>query len=446
MSASLEANFDGLVGPTHNYAGLATGNVASQTNRGAIANPRDAALEGLAKMATLADLGLMQGVLPPHERPHLPSLRALGFTGTDARVLERAARQAPELLASCASASAMWVANAATVVPSADSADGRVHVVPANLTHALHRSIEAPTTGRILRAVFADPTHFAHHEPLPATATMGDEGAANHTRLVASSDGLGVHLFVYGRVALDPGSAGPARFPARQTAEASAAAARLAGLPDDRIVFAQQNPEAIDAGVFHNDVICVGGGDVLLVHERAFLEREGVLCALRDRAGSALKIVEVTEAEVPLSEAVGTYLFNSQLVRLPDGSLVLVCPVECRESPAVSALLDEWVADPASPIGRVVVVDTRQSMRNGGGPACLRLRVVLTHAERAAVAPGTLLDDALLSRLRGWVTRHYRDRIALVDLADPQLLVESRTALDELTGMLGLGNLYDFQM
>ena len=58
-----EANFDGLVGPTHNYAGLSVGNVASLNNAKNTSNPKQAAKQGLAKMKALADLGMVQGVL-----------------------------------------------------------------------------------------------------------------------------------------------------------------------------------------------------------------------------------------------------------------------------------------------------------------------------------------------------------------------------------------------
>src|SRR5664279_2917679 len=183
-----EYNFDGIPGPTHNYSGLATGNIASEHNAGFAANPREAALQGLAKMRALATRGFPQAVLPPHERPFLPTLRALGFTGTDAAILHGAARDAPSLLAACSSAAAMWVANAATVSPSADTADGRVHFTPANLVSHFHRSLEAPTTTAILRAIFADAAHFAVHDPLPAAPQLGDEGAANHTRFAADSN------------------------------------------------------------------------------------------------------------------------------------------------------------------------------------------------------------------------------------------------------------------
>ena len=133
-----EVNFDGLVGPTHNYAGLSSGNVASTSNKGDTSSPKAAAKQGLKKAMSLAELGLKQGVLAPHARPDLKTLRRLGFTGSDTEVIERAGKKAPEILAACYSASAMWTANAATVSPSADSSDGKVHFTPANLNNKFH--------------------------------------------------------------------------------------------------------------------------------------------------------------------------------------------------------------------------------------------------------------------------------------------------------------------
>jgi len=441
---ALEANFDGLVGPTHNYAGLSWGNVASRANANAVANPREAALQGLAKMKRLADRGYVQGVLPPHERPHLPTLRRLGFTGADAEILAQVAREAPALLAAVSSASAMWTANAATVSPSADTADGRVHFTPANLSAKFHRSIEHEVTGRVLQAIFRDERHFAHHPALPSVAQFGDEGAANHTRLCASHGEPGVELFVYGRVAFDDHAPAPLVFPARQTLEASQAIARLHGLDDRHAVFAQQNPAAVDAGVFHNDVIAVGNGNTLFYHELAFLDEAGTLADIRARLqGTELNAIRVDTADVPIEDAVASYLFNSQLLDTDDGMLLAV-PGECREVASVSRYLDRLLAS-GGPITAVEVFDVKQSMKNGGGPACLRLRVVLTEAERQAVNPGAILTDERYEQLVAWVRKHYRDRLTRDDLADPQLLDEVRTALDELTGILNLGPIYDFQ-
>lgn len=446
-----EVNFDGLVGPTHNYAGLSYGNVASLRNKGVASNPRAAALEGLAKMKLLADLGLRQAVLPPHERPDVGALRRLGFAGGDADVLWRAKRDAPALLAACCSASAMWAANAATVSPSADAAVGRVHFTPANLTSQFHRSLEADTTAAVLRAIFADPARFAHHPPLPAAAAFGDEGAANHVRLAPRHGEPGVELFAYGRratVAPDPAKVGPTRYPARQTREAAEAVARLHGLDGARTVFAAQGAAAIDAGVFHNDVICLGNENVLLYHAEAFDRTEEVVADLADRfnrlGGGSLVAVRAEPAELPLPDAVASYVFNSQLVTLPDGSMALIAPAECLEYDSAKRFIDRLLSA-GTPVRSVRYVEVRQSMRNGGGPACLRLRVVLSEAELAAVKPSAFLTEGLYAALTAWVGRHYRDRLTSDDLADPALLDEGRRALDELTGLLGLGRVYPFQ-
>ncbi|HTJ93806.1 MAG TPA: N-succinylarginine dihydrolase [Pararobbsia sp.] len=443
---AMEANFDGLVGPTHNYAGLSFGNVASQANEKRAANPKEAALQGLLKMKSLTSLGYRQAVLPPHERPSTELLRTLGFAGDDAQVIREAARTAPELLAAASSASAMWAANAATVSPSGDTADARVHFTPANLSFNLHRSIEHTTTQRLLAAIFRDERHFAVHAALPGTPVLGDEGAANHTRLCGAYDARGVEFFVYGRRVYG-GVTAPARYPARQTLEASQAIARRHGLSADAVVYAQQRPDVIDAGVFHNDVIAVGNQQVLFCHAHAFVDQASVYQALRDalaRTGAALEIVEVPDADVGVADAVGSYLFNSQLLARDDGRQLLIVPQECTENARVVAYLDRLVAS-GGPIAEYRVFDLRESMRNGGGPACLRLRVALDQTEAAAVAPGVWMNDALYDTLTAWVERHYRDRLELNDLADPQLLVDTRTALDELTRLLGIGSVYAFQ-
>lgn len=442
---AIEANLDGLVGPTHNYSGLSLGNLASESNREAASNPREAALQGLAKMKRLADLGYVQGVLPPHERPHIPTLRALGFRGGDAQILSAAAAESPALLAAVGSASAMWTANAATVSPSADTRDHRVHFTPANLSAKFHRSIEPVVTGRLLKSIFPDETRFAHHAPLPAVALLGDEGAANHTRFCSAHGEPGVELFVYGHSGFEPGRPVPGKYPARQSLDASRAVARLHGLAEERCVFAQQNPRAIDGGVFHNDVIAVGNRNLLFYHEQAFLDESAVLDALQRKLGStSLEAVRVSAEDVSLEQAVSSYLFNSQLLDRADGMLLAV-PAECREQPQVSHYLDRLL-EADNPIREVSVFDVKQSMQNGGGPACLRLRVALTDEEMSAMNRSVLLDDRLYERLVTWVQAHYRDRLAVADLADPMLLEESRKALDELTGILGLGSVYDFQL
>lgn len=444
LPALLEANFDGIVGPTHNYAGLSFGNVASTSNEGSVSAPREAVKQGLAKAAFLAGLGLPQGFLPPHERPHLPTLRALGFSGSDADVIAKAAKEEFVLFARTCSASAMWTANAATVAPSADSADGKVHFTPANLRSMFHRSIEPPTTGRALQAIFADAERFAHHPALPSADLFGDEGAANHTRF-AGAEGRGIHFFVYGRSERETEM--PRRFPARQTLTASQTIARLHGLDLGRCVFARQRAESIDLGVFHNDVISVGNDHVLLTHELAFADQQGTLDALR-RAVPGLVVVSVRANELSVEQAVKSYLFNSQLLTLPasaGGGMIIIAPTESQEDPAASAVLNRIVADESNPIHAVHFMHLRESMRNGGGPACLRLRVPLNAAELAAVNPRAIYSKERHRELEAWADRHYRTELRPSELADPKLLDESRAALDALTQILGLGSIYEFQ-
>jgi len=444
---SYEVNFDGLVGPTHNYGGLSYGNVASQSNSQQGSSPREAARQGLAKMKALADMGFKQGVLAPQERPDVAALRRLGFSGSDAEVIQRAAKEAMPLLVASCSASSMWVANAATVSPSADTADGRVHFTAANLNCKYHRSIEHPTTSRVLAAMFDNDKHFAHHPALPAVAQFGDEGAANHTRFCRSYGEAGVEFFVYGRSAFDSRYPAPQKYPARQTLEASQAVARLHGLSDDGVVYAQQNPAVIDQGVFHNDVIAVGNGEVLFYHEDAFLETDAVLGQLQAKLaskGGNFQAIRVPRAKVAVEDAVRSYLFNSQLLSREDGSMLLVVPEECRNNERVWAYLQQ-LASQGGAVQEVKVFDLKQSMQNGGGPACLRLRVALKESELAAVNPGVIMTAPLYDTLLQWVDKHYRDRLGEADLADPQLLVECRTALDELTQILKLGSVYPFQ-
>ncbi|HWD31466.1 N-succinylarginine dihydrolase [Pseudomonas caricapapayae] len=445
---SFEVNFDGLVGPTHNYGGLSYGNVASQSNSQQGSNPREAARQGLAKMKALMEMGFQQGVLAPQERPDVGALRRLGFSGSDAEVIQRAAKEAMPLLVASCSASSMWVANAATVSPSADTADGRVHFTAANLNCKYHRSIEHPTTSRVLGAMFANQQHFAHHAALPAVAQFGDEGAANHTRFCRSYGEAGVEFFVYGRSAFDNRYPAPQKYPARQTLEASQAVARLHGLSDEGVVFAQQNPAVIDQGVFHNDVIAVGNGEVLFYHEDAFLETEAMLGQLQAKLakrGGNFKAICVPRSAVTVEDAVRSYLFNSQLLSRADGSMLLIVPEECRNNERVWAYLTALTSQ-GGPVAEVKVFDLKQSMQNGGGPACLRLRVALNETELAAVNPGVIMTASLYDTLTQWVDKHYRDRLSESDLADPQLLLECRTALDELTQILKLGSVYPFQL
>ena len=439
-----EVNFDGLVGPTHNYGGLSMGNVASMSHGGEVSNPKAAALQGLNKMRALIGMGLTQGVLVPHERPFVPALKAHGFRGTDEAIVEAAGKSAPGLLRNLSSAAAMWTANAATVSPSADTADGRVHFTPANLTAMTHRSIEHVFTGRVLKTYFPDESCFAHHDAIPPSATMGDEGAANHGRMGASHGEKSAELFVYGRSAFE--RLGGWSFLPRQAFEASEGVARHHGVQGTS-VFLRQSREAVEAGAFHNDVVSVTNGPALLYHEKAFEGADEGFERLRQlgaELGFDPVFIEVGDKDVPLKDAITSYLFNSQLLTLPDGRMALILPGEAETTASTKAWVDAAVAG-NGPIAEAHYFDLHQSMRNGGGPACLRLRVVLTDEELSAAHAPVILTEEMIGRLEAWVEKHYRDRLSADDLGDPTLLREVRTALDELTGLLDLGPIYDFQ-
>jgi succinylarginine dihydrolase len=437
-----EYNFDGIVGPTHNYGGLSLGNVASMTHEGTQSNPRLAALEGLAKMRFVHSLGVGQAVLPPHDRPSLGTLRKLGFRGSDEEVLAEAAQSSEHLVRLVGSAASMWTANAATVAPSTDTADGRVHITPANLHGLFHRAIEADLSHRMLRAIFAEEKLFDVHEPLPGGGHLADEGAANHLRL-SSDEAAAVHLFAWGRASWGD-VAGPKRFPARQTREASLALARLHRIDPSRALFPQQHPRGIDAGAFHTDVLAVGNGSFLMLHELAFLDGPAHVHDLRHLLGPSLRVEIATESELPIDDAVESYAFNSQILTLEDGSMILLAPQESRENDRARAFVDR-VLSGENPVRRVEYWNLRQSMHNGGGPACLRLRIPLAEAEVAAVRPNVFFGEALDLALTAWVKKHYRDRLGPADLSDPLLMREGLAALDELTQILALGSLYDFQ-
>lgn len=442
---TVEANFDGLIGPTHNYGGLAPGNLASAKNKGDVSSPRKGVLEGLAKAKRLHDAGFVQGFLPPHDRPFIAGLRTLGFSGSDSEVWEKVNRTDPVLARNMASASSMWAANAATVSPSLDTADGTLHFTPANLITALHRSIEGHQTQTALERIFPDRDRFTVHDTLPHQSSFADEGAANHVRLCASHGQPGVEIIVFGRDAFEDWAA---KFPARQTRQAAQAIARRHGLDPKRTVIARQSRAAIEAGAFHNDVVCVGNENVLFFHEHAFEDRAETLKQIRDAADGLFDpvFVEVPDAEVPMKDAITSYLFNSQLLSWPgEDRMVLLAPKETEETESTRTYCERLTSGNA-PIGRIEYADVRQSMRNGGGPACLRLRVVLTEAERGAVNPKVMMSDALYSDLTAWAQTHYREELSPEDLTDPALVTESQTALDALTQIMDLGSdFYPFQ-
>lgn len=419
MSALIEINFDGIIGPSHNYAGLSIGNIASASNAGATAYPREAALQGIFKMRHNLELGLTQGFFMPLDRPNEGWLKTLGTTVADAE---------PHLRAAAFSASSMWAANAATISPAPEAPDGKCHLTVANLQTMPHRSHEWPGTLAQLELAFADRDHFSVHAPVPSP--FGDEGAANHMRLCPGHDAPGVEIFVYGK------SGGP--FPARQHIEASKAVARKHGLEEDRVIFAQQSEIAIAAGAFHNDVVAVANERVLFTHEQAFEQPDALYDAIRNKLPDA-EIIIVPADKVSLADAIKSYLFNAQLVTLPDeGGMALVLPSEARENDAVWRYLTDLVAG-NGPIRRLCPVDVRQSMANGGGPACLRLRVV---ADPEKVDPRFMATPEKLDAIARVVTEYWPEAIGPDQLSDPELIHSIRIARNSLLDACYLSELY----
>lgn len=417
-----EINFDGLIGPSHNYSALSFGNLASAASAGAESRPRAAALQGLAKMRRLMTLGLMQGVLVPPERPAVEWLRTLGFAGDDDAVAAAAHAADPRLFAQAMSASSMWTANAATTSPAADARDGRCHFSVANLSRMTHRSLEPDATERQLRLAFAHLT-FAVHRALPTT--FGDEGAANHMRLCTAHDTAGVEIFVYGE---DGGS-----FPARQHRRASEAVARRHGV---EALFVRQSAQAIASGAFHNDVVAVANEHVLFAHQQAFADAPAFYAELTTRLPQAV-VIEVPADAVGLPDAISSYLFNSQLVTLPSGEMTLILPREAEANVPVKAYLDALVGG-TGPIRSMHFVEVRESMRNGGGPACLRLRVV---ADPATIDARFLLDEPKAERLDRIVEAHWPETIRADDLGRPELWHQCRRARLALLDALDLREL-----
>ncbi|MFC0588147.1 N-succinylarginine dihydrolase [Novosphingobium aquiterrae] len=410
---AVEINFDGIVGPSHNYAGLSLGNLASASHGGDASYPRAAALQGLAKMRHNMALGLVQGFFLPQPRPNAAFLTAIAADGNEDR----------RLLAAAWSASSMWTANAATVSPAADTADGRCHLTVANLVTMPHRSQEWPDTLRQLRLAFANVAAFAVHEPVPPC--FGDEGAANHMRMCANHGAPGIEIFVYGK------SGGA--FPARQHEQASRVVARRHGLDPARTLFVEQNAAAIAAGAFHNDVVAVANERVLFTHELAFADPDGTYAAIRAALPEA-EIVIVPADAVSLADAIASYLFNAQLLTLPSGEMALIIPLEGWEHPRVRAWLDGMLAS-NGPIRRVLPVDVRQSMANGGGPACLRLRVV---ADPAAIDPRFLLDPVKANRIEAVIAAHWPESIAPDELGTEALAEKVNAARAALLAELDL--------
>ena len=434
---TVEANFDGLVGPSHHYGGLGVGNVASLESQNKTSYPKAGALQGLEKMRAVAELGVPQFFLPPCRRPNIDWLRELGFKGSDADVLKAVADTDASLLSAAYSSAFMWTANAATITPSADSGDGCLHLSVANLCSNLHRQQEADERFEQLNQFFKNVPKAIVHPPLPNSFPLRDEGAANHMRLAVdtvdaagpSGAGQGVHIFVDGEAAVSG-------FRGRQGRQCSAAIARRHALNGNQIFMLHQHPDAIAAGVFHNDVIATSHQFLLIQHERAFLNADDEMDRLektfqRSFGRSLLRIV-VTEDQLSLKEAVATYLFNSQMVTNSSGTFTIICPENCQRSSHARKLVEGWIADEGNPITEVQYLPLDQSMANGGGPACLRLRVQLTPEQINSLPTKYSINDDSAQRIAAWIQKWYPESLSIGDLVDVKFAQHCWAAVDRL--------------
>ena len=435
-----EINFDGLIGPTHNYSGLSEGNIASFNNSKKTSSPLNAALQGLEKMKLLIDLGIPQGIFLPHERPNLNFLRSHGFLGSDTDIVASAAKNSNLLLNQSYSASSMWAANAATFSPSADSQDSIAHITPANLFSMPHRRIEAEFTYQQLNIIF-NRSHFKIHKPINSSDLMGDEGAANHLRITNHHLDKGIQIFVYGRDSSQESS----NFVARQSKAASEYIANSHKLDMEQTFFLKQNIKAINSGSFHNDIVSLSTENVFIFHEEAFNDSKNEIQKIRNafKVEDECFFIEILKNDIPLDILVNSYLLNSQLVRNSSGDMTFIMPTEVKNYSECT----EWLAriKENSPIKDFKYIDIKQSMMNGGGPACLRFKIVVNENEFNNINPNFLLTPVLIKKLESLIKNSYRDTLEIRDLADPELINESYTILDNLTQIFKTGSIYNFQ-
>lgn len=429
-----EINIDGMIGPTHHYGGLGVGNIASHTHRNQISNPRQAALEGLEKAKRVSELGIPQYLWLPPVRPRLELLDAMGFQGSSHEQIVAAMATAPRVLSAAFSSAFMWAANSATVTPAVDAKDGCYHFTPANLISSLHRASEADERQLDLANIFSEVGRHRIHPPLPQITALRDEGAANHMRLCNTSGEIGFNIFVYGE---DDSASTSAltnpKFMARQTRLACETIARRHQLNPATTFFLQQHPDAISAGVFHNDVIATSHEGVLIHHELAFLDAEAELARLEhaflDRVGTAMVRIVVSRENLSMADAVQSYLFNSQLLTpAPDGSqgssprMVFLCPKQCESNTAANRVLRSIVADSKNPIDEVQFVSVGQSMSGGGGPACLRLRVPADARTLEQLPSMGKLNQRMYDKLKQAVEQVYPEKVSLEDFCDERFV------------------------
>jgi len=426
--SDLQLNISELPGPTFMYSGLSADNVASLNNKHLAANPLKFALLSLQRMRLLLEEGVHQVIFPPHRRPDLQALGYCGFTGDMGHMIGSADKFSRGYLESLLAASSVWTANAATVTPSADSEDGKVHITTANLNSHFHRSIEASQTHAKLARVFADDNFFALHQALPSHNRFSDEGAANHMRFHVEGENRGLNVFVYGN---DPDN--PGYMQGRQSLWASKAICQLHALSSTQVWLQKQSKEAISRGIFHNDIISMNSHDLLVFHQQAYENHESLIEKL-----TALGIccVEIKAEEFSLEHALKTYFFNSEFIKGKDGSQVLVMSEKCQHDAKVHAQLERIQTAYNKEI-KTIYVDLDDSLKNGGGPACLRLRVQLNQEQFSAIPSKFLLTQNKLNALQEVVTRFYRESLSYEDVFTETFQLSLQPVYSRLEQVLG---------
>jgi succinylarginine dihydrolase len=191
--------------------------------------------------------------------------------------------------------------------------------------------------------------------------------------------------------------------------------------------------------------VSLANEEVFIFHQEAFADRvelERVLHHLKEHV-KGFHPIEILSEDISLDDLVSSYLLNSQLITVDNNEMMMLLPEEVQNHPNCMRWLDEIQS--SSPIKYLEFVDIRQSMMNGGGPACLRFKAVVNNDEFDRLNERFLLSPTKLMDLRTLVSKHYRDKLHPEDLLDIKFMQESYTFLDELTQLLDLGNIYNFQ-
>jgi succinylarginine dihydrolase len=416
----IEVQIDSLVGLTHHFGAHAHGNLASQSHGGQVSCPQKAALQGLEKMKWVMDQGGPQWVLPPLRRPRLDVLQQLGFWGTNAQQLcANVWQDASHLLKAVSSSSFIWTANLGYVAPRLDTQDGKLHLSISNLNSHFHRQLEAEARFVQLQYIFQKGDVVIH--PPVNYRGFEDEGAANHTRLEGPESGP-LHIFVHG------GRHG------RQQLEAQKCWVRQSGLVDDRVLYLEQSQTALEGGVFHNDVIATGHGQHYFIHEKAYTEESlDQLHSVFNAKGDLILLI-TSQRDLDLSASVSTYLYNSQIIEKPNGHLSLLLPREC-DRPDVQGVLKSWQR--VKPMDEHFM-DLGESMMNGGGPACLRWRCLITEQQFQACHYGVQLTASLFQDLGEWILCHYPEHHRWEDLQASFWWKNEARAFEELSMILDI--------